>query len=96
MIDEKLHNETVLTDLEADFDGFLRKRDFRNCEAVIDNLRDMRQYTLGLLLARRLAAACMTVPDGYGEEDGMGEAKEREIQEDRHEHDMHDRNLSVW
>lgn len=66
--DVDIHNEQVLEDLVTDFDSFLRKRNWDNCNAIIDNLRDMKQYELGIQLAKRLCAAKMTIPADYGEE----------------------------
>lgn len=63
-----LVNEDILADLVADFDGFLKERRFSECESIIDNLRDLKQFSKGIELMKRLTAARMRVPDGYGDE----------------------------
>lgn len=64
--DTDVLNEQILEDLVADFDTFLYQRDFKNCDAVIDNLRDLGKYEKGIELAKRLTAAKMRLPDDYG------------------------------
>lgn len=68
MIDQDTTNELILEDLVADFDGFLKERRWDDCNAIIDNLGDMGEYTKGIELAKRLCAAKLRVPDGYGDE----------------------------
>lgn len=66
MKDQDTNNEAILENIEADFDSFLARQEFSNCEAVIDNLRDMKKFEKGIELAKRLAAARMRVPTDYG------------------------------
>lgn len=61
-------NEDILADLVADFDGFLKERNWEGCNAIVDNLRDLGEYSKGIELAKRLTARKMTVPADYGEE----------------------------
>lgn len=68
MKDQDITNEEILENAEADFDSFLARREFSNCEAVIDNLRDMKKFEKGIELAKRLAAAHMRVPESFREE----------------------------
>lgn len=58
--------------IEEDFYGFLEERDWDSCNAIIDNLRDLGEYSKGIELAKRLTARKMTVPADYGEEKAFG------------------------
>lgn len=69
--DVDIHNEQVIEDMVADFDIFLREQYWDGCNAIIDNLRDLGEYTKGIELAKRLTARKMTVPADYGEEKNL-------------------------
>jgi type I site-specific restriction endonuclease len=65
--------------IEGDFFGFLKEKDWDSCNAIIDNLRDMKEYEKGLEFCRSLCKARMMnnrLPSDY-ENEGKKEGKKR-------------------
>lgn len=58
-----LVNEDILADQIADFDGFLKKHDWENAQAIVENLYDMKQGRYAVELHKMLVAAKMRVPE---------------------------------
>ena len=60
----------------GDFESFLEKRDYEQCNAVIDNVAELKDYPVALGMCRAMCRQQMkdrmTLPADYGDEKAFG------------------------